>query len=109
MALAARLGIPAIYASEEYARVGGLISYGAKSTTAYRQAGKSVPTGQILKGAKPADLPVLLPNRAAMSANDPKRKSRLFVSRCGPLDGSRSRHAPVASDRFGRLFVGYGR
>ena len=107
VALTARHGIPAIYPSEEHARAGGLISYGAPATVAYHQAGIYV--GRVLKGSNPADLPIVLPNRAAMSANDPKRKSRLFVSRCGPLDGSRSRHAPVASDRFGRLFVGYGR
>jgi len=55
--LAARHGIPAAHTIREEAEAGGLMSYGTESQDVFRQVG--VYTGQILKGAKPADLPVL--------------------------------------------------
>jgi putative ABC transport system substrate-binding protein len=55
--LAARSGIAATYSNRDYAEVGGLMSYGTNLADVFRQVG--VYTGQILKGAKPADLPVV--------------------------------------------------
>ena len=55
--LAATYAIPTIYQFREYAEAGGLISYGIDNADAYRQTG--VYTGLVLKGAKPADLPIM--------------------------------------------------
>ena len=57
VALAGRHALPAIWPLREFAAVGGLMSYGANNTDTYRQVGVYV--GQILAGAKPADLPVV--------------------------------------------------
>jgi putative ABC transport system substrate-binding protein len=66
-ALAARFRVPTIFAFGDYVAAGGLISYGANIPEAYRQVG--LYTGRILKGEKPADLPVMVASKFDLVVN----------------------------------------
>jgi putative tryptophan/tyrosine transport system substrate-binding protein len=67
VAMTRRHSVPTIYENREFVSAGGLISYGAKALEVYRQGGTLV--GRILKGEKPADLPVLRPTKFELIIN----------------------------------------
>jgi putative ABC transport system substrate-binding protein len=67
IALAAHYALPAIYHFREYPESGGLISYGIDIREVHRQLGRY--TGQILRGAKPGELPIMLPSKFELVIN----------------------------------------
>ena len=73
-AMTVRHAVPTIFQFREFTAAGGLVSYGGSFTDSYRQAG--VYTGRVLKGEKPAELPVVQATKVEMIIN-------LKTARCG--------------------------
>src|SRR5262249_17370794 len=97
----ARHAIQTIYESRECVGAGGLISYGAKLTAAFRQLG--VYTGKVLRGARPAELPVVQPTAFDLAINLKTAKAlgltipqSLLLRADRVIQGARADAAPIS-------------
>ena len=90
-ALATRHALPAAYSVREYVEAGGLMSYGTSLPDMYQQVG--VYAGRILRGAKPADMPVLQPTK--FFCGRPIRSAARLGCRSRPTKGRRACHGHV--------------
>ena len=103
MALAARYNFPAIYEWREFAQAGGFASYGTNLVNNYRLAGAY--TGRVLKGEKPAELPVVQATKFEFVTNLKTAKTlRLDVS----SDGLSARADDVIEYKLGSAMSAFG-
>jgi putative ABC transport system substrate-binding protein len=100
--LATRHGLPSIYNARDYAEAGGLMTYGTNLTEGFRQAG--VYAGRILKGEKPADLPVVQSSKFEFIINlaTHERSASRCRQRCSraPTRASTSRNFAQVAELF---------
>ena len=111
LALVARHGIPSSYSNGDFARAGGLMSYGPDQADVYRQAG--IYAGRVLKGEKPSDLPVVQPTKFDFVLNL-KTANTLGLtlpptSACTCRRGDRIRKAPGKAGAISRCKSGPGK